>query len=40
MKHEDTELGRVLTRREVLAALGVGGGTLANAGHRDQRSAA
>ena len=29
MKHEDIELGRVLTRREVLAALGVGGGALA-----------
>ena len=29
MKHEDIELGRVLTRREALAALGVGGGALA-----------
>ena len=29
MKHEDMELGRVLTRREALAALGVGGGALA-----------
>ncbi|MXW66680.1 MAG: intradiol ring-cleavage dioxygenase [Gemmatimonadales bacterium] len=29
MEHEDIERGRVLTRREVLAALGVGGGALA-----------
>ena len=29
MKHDDTGLGRVLTRREALAALGVGGGALA-----------
>ncbi|MYE35885.1 MAG: intradiol ring-cleavage dioxygenase [Gemmatimonadales bacterium] len=29
MKHDDIELGRLLTRREVLAALGVGGGALA-----------
>ena len=29
MDHDDTGLGRVLTRREVLAALGVGGGALA-----------
>ena len=29
MTHDDIELGRVLTRREVLAALGVGGGALA-----------
>lgn len=29
MKHDDRQLGRVLTRREALAALGVGGGALA-----------
>ena len=29
MKHDDTGLGRILTRREALAALGVGGGALA-----------
>ncbi|MCY3598673.1 MAG: intradiol ring-cleavage dioxygenase [Gemmatimonadetes bacterium] len=29
MEHEDIERGRVLTRREALAALGVGGGALA-----------
>ncbi len=29
MEHEHTERGRVLTRREALAALGVGGGALA-----------
>lgn len=29
MKHDDAGLGRVLTRREALAALGVGGGALA-----------
>ena len=29
MEHDDTQLGRVLTRREALAALGVGGGVLA-----------
>lgn len=29
MQHEDVEPGRVLTRREALAALGVGGGALA-----------
>ena len=29
MKHDDVQLGRVLTRREALAALGVGGGALA-----------
>ena len=32
MKHEDMELGRVLTRREALAALGVGGGAALAAG--------
>ena len=30
MKHEDMKPGRVLTRREALAALGVGGGALAS----------
>lgn len=29
MKHDDNQLGRILTRREALAALGVGGGALA-----------
>lgn len=29
MKHDDRQLGRMLTRREALAALGVGGGALA-----------
>lgn len=29
MRHDDTERGRVLTRREALTALGVGGGALA-----------
>lgn len=30
MKHDDDRLGRILTRREALAALGVGGGALAS----------
>ena len=30
MKHDDDQLGRILTRREALAALGVGGGVLAS----------
>ena len=29
MKHDDESVGRILTRREALAALGVGGGALA-----------
>jgi len=29
MKHDDDSVGRILTRREALAALGVGGGALA-----------
>ena len=29
MSHDDDQLGRILTRREALAALGVGGGALA-----------
>ncbi len=32
MKHDDHQSGRVLTRREALAALGVGGGVLAAIG--------
>ena len=30
MKHDDDQVGRILTRREALAALGVGGGALAS----------
>ena len=32
MTHDDTQSGRVFTRREALAALGVGGGALAALG--------